>query len=126
MLVETMLNILKNYTKQFACKLKISMIPQTKLENTHESQELLQQRLIKILRNPQYQREHQQYFFKTLIGYLHNIHIPDNVHIDLRNVKKDAQDDSYIRLCREAFYLPSLYFKEKDAYLFLTAGQINS
>ena len=31
--------------------------------------------------------------------YLHNIHIPDNVYIDLKNVKKDTQGDSYIRLC---------------------------
>ena len=83
-------------SKQFAYELKISMIPQGKLEKAHESQELFQQRLIKILRNSQYQREHQQYFFKTLIGYLHNIHVPGNVYIDLRNVKKDAHGDSYI------------------------------
>lgn len=95
-------------SKQFSYELKISMIPQAKLEKAHESQELLQQRLIKILRNPQYQQEHQQYFLKTLIGYLHNIHVPDNVYIDLRNVKKDAQGDIYIRICREVFYLPSL------------------
>ena len=104
-------------SKQFSYEMKISMIPQAKLEKAHESQELLQQRLIKILRNPQYQREHQQYFFKILIGYLHNIHVPDNVYIDLRNVKKDAQSDSYIRLCREVFYLPSLDFKEKNVNL---------
>ena len=93
-------------SKQFSYELKISIIPRAKLEKAHESQELLQQRLVKTLRNPQYQREHQQYFFKLLIGYLHNIHVPDNVYIDLKNIKKDTQNDNYIRLCREVFYLP--------------------
>ena len=100
-------------SKQFSYELKISMIPQAKLEKAHESQELLQQRLVKILRHPQHQKEHQQYFFKILIGYLHNIHVPDNVYIDLKNIKKDAKGDSYLRLCREVFYLPNLYLKER-------------
>lgn len=95
-------------SKQFSYELKISIIPQAKLEKAHESQELLQQRLIKILRTPQYKEEHPQYFFKTLIGYLHNIHIPNNIYIDLNNVKKDTQGDTYIRICREVFYLQDL------------------
>jgi len=100
-------------SKQFSYELKIKMIPQAKLEKAHESQELLQQRIIKIWMNFQYQQENQQYFFKTLMGYLHNVHIPNNVFIDLQNVKKDAYGDRYIRFCREVFYLPSLYIKEK-------------
>lgn len=100
-------------SKHFSYKLKISMIPQAKLEKAHESQELLQQRLIKILRNPQYQQEYQQYFLKIMIGYLHNIHIPNNVYIDLKNVKKGTQSYRYIKLCREVFYLPNLYFGER-------------
>jgi hypothetical protein len=94
-------------SKQFSYELKISMIPQAKLEKAHESQELLQQRLVKISRNPKYQQEHQQYFYKIFIGYLHNIHVPNNVYIDLINIKKNAQGDSYIRLCREVLYLPT-------------------
>lgn len=100
-------------SKHFSYELKISIIPQPKLEKAHESQELLQQRLIKILRNPQYQGEHRQYFLKTLIGYLHNIHVPDNVYIDLNDTKKDPQGSYYIRMCREVFYLPNAYFKKR-------------
>jgi len=52
--------------------------------------------------------EFQQYFLKTLIGYLHNIHVPDNIYIDLGNIKQHIHGDSYIRLCKEVFYLPNL------------------
>lgn len=83
------------------------MVPQRKLEKAHESRELLQQRLIKMLRNPQYQQDHQQYFFKILIGYLHNIHFPDNIYIDLKNIKKDFQGHFYIKLCKKKFHLPT-------------------
>jgi len=96
-----------NYlSKQFLYELKISKIPHAKLKKAHESQELLQQRLIKILRNPQYQRGHQQYFLKTIIGYLHNIHVPDNAFITVKNIKKDKRGGNYIKLCGNIFFFP--------------------
>lgn len=57
-----------------------------------------------------------------LLGYLHNIHIPDNVYIDLKNIKKSPrtflyktmQEDflstkSKVSLTQNIFMLPNTF-----------------
>ncbi len=75
------------------------------------SKEQLKQRFIDLLRLDCIPKNKEQYFLKTAIGHLHDIHVPDFVYIDKSEIKQDGENNLYIVLNRCKFCVPCLLKK---------------
>ena len=95
-------------SKNFQHNLDIKAVPKAKLKRPNESKEVLRQRLVRMLRHPETIERNRQYFLRMLISYLHRIYVPVYAYIDLGEVKSNAANKRYIRLCGEDFYVPDM------------------
>lgn len=69
------------------------------------SKEILKERFLDMLRLPLIPKSKEQYFYKTAIGYLHNIEIPKNVYINKNRIKQDKNNNFYLVLNKHKFFI---------------------
>lgn len=70
------------------------------------SHEILKNRVISILQNPNDKHLTQKYIIDSLIGYFHWIGIPSNVYSSFKNIKL-IDNEYYFTTHKYKFYLPS-------------------
>ena len=91
-------------SKTFKYNFSVKDVEHSILQSPNTSKAQLKQRMIDILRSDKDIK--QRYLFKTVMGYLHGVDIPEHITIDLKDIKKDANKDYYIRIAGDTFYLP--------------------
>jgi len=97
-----------NFISQtYKYNLDIGIIPKATFQRPRVSHQILKGRLIKILQNPHDKHFKEPYIFRTIIGYLHWIHIPQNVFISLDNIQKRKDKNYYLSLGGKPFYFPN-------------------
>ena len=79
-------------------------------QSPNSSREQLKLRLIDLLRTDNIPQNKRNYFFRTAIGFLHGINIPDNIFIDINNIKMNSNREYYIRMHGSVFYLPAILY----------------
>ena len=57
------------------------------------------------MRLPSITKSKEQLYYRTLIGYLHNIEIPLNIFINKNDFKKDKNNNTYILLAKQNIYI---------------------
>jgi hypothetical protein len=88
-------------------------------QSAKTSKEQMKQRLINLLRLPKIPKNKEQYFFKTAIGYLHGIEVPNNVFINSKEIKMDKKHNPFITLQKHHIYLSHTLYEKvtKEAFV---------
>lgn len=101
---------LSNFTsflsKNYSFKINITQVEKAELRRPKRSHQILKKRLIKILQNPSSPYLTEDYIFRTAIGYLHWIDIPQNVFLNKTLIKKSSDNNLFISACTNKFYVP--------------------
>lgn len=92
---------------KYSYNLKITDIPKASLSRPKISRQILKNRFIKIMQNPNDRYLKLQFFFKVIIGYFHWVNVPNNVYISIEHFKKDKNRKFYLQLCSQKFYIPA-------------------
>jgi len=90
--------------KQYSFSLNAHRTPSTMCSPRYTKRQL-KQKLITLLKNPQYEQKNQQ-LLRIALGYIHHIDLPDNAFIHHKDIKKDKDETCYLRLHGKKFYLP--------------------
>ena len=99
------INFLKNEKE---IDISIQEINTLKFKSVKTSRAILKQRLLDLMRLPNIPKNKEQLYYKTLIGYLHNIEIPLNIFIDKNEFKKDKNNNTYILLNKQNIYIEDI------------------
>ena len=96
------INFLKNEKE---IDISIQEINTLKFKSVKTSRTILKQRLLDLMRLPNIPKNKEQLYYKTLIGYLHNIEIPLNIFIDKNEFKKDKNNNKYLLLNKQKIFI---------------------
>ncbi|MCT7511731.1 hypothetical protein [Aliarcobacter cryaerophilus] len=99
------INFLKNEKE---IDISIQEINTLKFKSVKTSRAILKQRLLDLMRLPNIPKNKEQLYYKTLIGYLHNIEIPLNIFINKNDLKKDKNNNTYILLNKQNIYIEDI------------------
>jgi hypothetical protein len=102
---------LKTYYKY---NIQIDYIKKPILTRPKRSHNILKERIIYILENPNDKHLTKKYIFDTLIGYFHWIYIPSNAYLSKNNFKI-INNNYYCIISQYKFYLPKIIIEK---YLF--------
>jgi len=97
------INFLK---KDFKLNLSIHKTDKIIFKNPNMSKEQLKQRLINLLRFDRRLKNNSKNLLKIAIGYLHGVDVPDNVFIDIKDIKIDSHKNYFIHMAGYNFYIP--------------------
>jgi hypothetical protein len=89
---------------KFKYDISLKEVQKVVLERPKTSKKILKQRFIDLLRKNQKVRDNQD-LIKTAIEYLHGIEIPNNVFINISEIKIDVDKTKYLNIASFKFYL---------------------
>ncbi len=89
---------------------EIKIVP---FSSSSTSNEILKQRVLDMMSLIKIPENKIQYFIKILIGYLHNIEVPNNIFIDFNYIKNDKYGNNYILLNRHKLFIGATYINKK-------------
>lgn len=98
---------IKFYYESFKINIDNSNIIAPVFIRPKRSHQILKERVIYILNNPDDKHLTQKYIMDALIGYFHWIYIPRNVFLKISDIK-NKNNQSFIRINKHIFYLLSL------------------
>ncbi len=96
------INFLKN---EKSIDISIKDIKQPIFQSPTTSKTILKQRLLDLMKLSNITKNKEQLYYRTLIGYIHNIEIPLNVFIDKNNFKIDKNNNKYLLLNKQILFL---------------------
>ena len=96
------INFLKNEKE---IDISIQEINTLKFKSVKTSRAILKQRLLDLMRLPNIPKNKEQLYYKTLIGYLHNIEVPINIFIDKNEFKKNKNNNKYLLLNKQKIFI---------------------
>ena len=79
-----------------------------KFKKVITSKVILKQRLLDLMRLPSIPKSKEQLYYRTLIGYLHNIEVPINIFINKNDLKKDKNNNTYMLLNKQNIYIEDI------------------
>jgi hypothetical protein len=94
--------------KEYKFNFSIKDVEPIVFKTPSTSKEQLKQRFIDLLRLDEMPQNKQNYLFRTAIGYLHGIDVPESVFIDTRDIKLNSKKEFYVRIGGSVFYLPNI------------------
>lgn len=98
---------IKFYYESFKIKIDNSNIKAPVFIRPKRSHQILKERVVYILNNPNDKHLTQKYIMDALIGYFHWIYIPKNVFLKISDIK-NKNNQSFIRINKHIFYLPNI------------------
>lgn len=87
-------------------ELSLREVVMPSLERPLSSRERLKMRLIVWMRREYVSTVDKENFLRVVIGFLHWIHIPDDVRIGFCEIKKNKGKEHFIQIAGKVFYLP--------------------
>ncbi len=113
----TLTGFINFISNTYQYNLDIKAAPKATLTSPKVSHQILKGRLIKIMQNPHDKHFKEAYIFRTIIGYLHWVNVPQNVFISFDNIHKSKNEKYYVTLCGKSFYIPLKivqYFNQRN------------
>ena len=99
--------------KNQGINISIKEINLAPFRSSNTSNEILKQRVLDMMSLTRIPENKIQYFIKILIGYLHNIEVPNNIFIDFNYIKNDKYGNNYILLNRHKLFIGATYINKK-------------
>ncbi|MGJ0495030.1 hypothetical protein [Aliarcobacter cryaerophilus] len=96
------INFLRNEKK---IDVSLINIKPFKFKKTSTSKTILKQRLLDLMRLPKIPQNKEQLYYRTLIGYLHDIEVPTNLFISINNIKNNEHNNKYILINKYQIYI---------------------
>jgi hypothetical protein len=102
-------------TNYFKIKLDIVKVKRPIFKRPQKSHQILKQRVIYILNNPDDKHLTQKYIMDAFIGYFHWIYVPSNVFLSIKNIKVNKKN-CFLKISTHVFFLPEDILKVKSNF----------